>query len=58
MGFVNWSPHRHVHPQRFAETGYYTEHDKIIVGAIHAVYKNEAILGYAQRLQQTVARTG
>src|ERR1041385_4427755 len=46
-GFVNWSPHSHVDPQPFIEAGYYTEHHKIIAGAIHAGYKNEAILGYA-----------
>ncbi len=46
-GFVNWSPHSHVAPQPFLEAGYYTEHDKLIGGAIHAGYKNEAILGYA-----------
>jgi hypothetical protein len=47
VGFINWSPHSHVDPQPFIEAGYYTEHDKMIVGALHAVYKNEAILGYA-----------
>jgi hypothetical protein len=47
VGFVNWSPHLNVDPQPFIEAGYYTEHHKIIVGAIHAGYKNEAILGYA-----------
>ena len=47
VGFVNWSPHSHVDPQPFIEAGYYTEHDKMIVGAIHAAYKNEAFLGYA-----------
>ena len=46
-GFVNWSPHLDVDPQPFIEAGYYTEHHKVIVGAIHAGYKNEAILGYA-----------
>src|SRR5438128_179773 len=46
-GFVNWSPHLDVDPQPYIEAGYYTEHHKIIVGAIHAGYKNEAILGYA-----------
>jgi hypothetical protein len=46
-GFVNWSPHLNVDPQPFIEAGYYTEHHKIIVGVIHADYKNEAILGYA-----------
>ena len=47
VGFVNWSPHLDVDPQPYIEAGYYTEHHKIIVGAIHADYKNEAILGYA-----------
>jgi len=47
VGFVNWSPHLDVDPQPFIEAGYYTEHHKCIAGAIHAGYKNEAILGYA-----------
>ena len=47
VGFINWSPHSHVDPQPFIEAGYYTEHDKMIVGAVHAAYKNEAIVGYA-----------
>jgi hypothetical protein len=47
VGFVNWSPHLSVDPQPYIEAGYYTEHHKVIVGAIHAGYKNEAILGYA-----------
>jgi hypothetical protein len=47
MGFVNWSPHSHVDPQPYLEAGYYTEHHKIIAGAIHVGYRNEAILGYA-----------
>jgi hypothetical protein len=47
IGFVNWSPHLDVDPQPFIELGYYTEHNKLIAGAIHAGYKNEAILGYA-----------
>src|SRR5438309_7025518 len=47
IGFVNWSPHLDVDPQPYIEAGYYTEHNKFIVGAIHAGYKNEAILGYA-----------
>jgi len=47
VGFVNWSPHLNVDPQPYIEAGYYTEHNKFIVGAIHADYKNEAILGYA-----------
>src|SRR5205809_3365 len=52
-GFVNWSPHLNVDPQPYIETGYYTEHHKVIVGAIHAGYKNEAILGYAYDFNQT-----
>jgi len=52
-GFVNWSPHSDVDPQPFVEAGYYTEHNKFIVGAIHAGYKNEAILGYAYDFNQT-----
>ena len=47
IGFVNWSPRSHVDPQPYIEGGYYNEHHKIIVGAIHVDYKNEAILGYA-----------
>ena len=47
VGFANWSPHSNVDPQPFIEAGYYTEHHKIILGATHAGYKNEAILGYA-----------
>jgi hypothetical protein len=47
IGFINWSPHSHVDPQPFVEGGYYTKHDKLIGGAIHTGYKNEAILGYA-----------
>src|SRR5260370_2983512 len=47
VGFVNWSPHLDVDPQPYIEAGYYTEHHKVIAGAIHAGYKNEAILAYA-----------
>jgi hypothetical protein len=46
-GFANWSPHSHVDPQPYLEGGYYTEHQKFIVGATHVDYRNEAILGYA-----------
>ena len=53
VGFVNWSPHLDVDPQPYIEAGYYTEHNKFIVGAIHAGYKNEAILGYAYVFNQT-----
>jgi hypothetical protein len=53
VGFVNWSPHLDVDPQPYIEAGYYTEHHKFIAGAIHADYKNEAILGYAYDFNQT-----
>jgi hypothetical protein len=53
IGFVNWSPHLDVDPQPYIEAGYYTEHHKLIAGAIHAGYKNEAILGYAYDFNQT-----
>jgi hypothetical protein len=43
VGFVNWSPHLDVDPQPYIEAGY----------AIHASYKNEAILGYAYDFNQT-----
>lgn len=52
-GFINWSPHLGVDPQPFIEAGYYTKHQKFIAGAIHAGYKNEAILGYAYDFNQT-----
>src|SRR5216117_3980872 len=45
-GFVNWSPHSHVDPQPYLEAGYWSEHHKVIVGAIQVGYRNEAILGY------------
>src|SRR5437762_8877559 len=35
VGFVNWSPHLNVDPQPYIEIGYYTEHHKVIAGAIH-----------------------
>ncbi len=53
IGFLNWSPHSHVDPQPYIEAGYYTEHHKFIAGAIHAGYRNEAILGYAYDFNQT-----
>jgi len=53
VGFVNWSPHRNVDPQPFIEAGYCTEHQKFFAGAIHAGYKNEAIVGYAYDFNKT-----
>ena len=53
VGFVNWSPHSHVDPQPFIEAGYYTEHNKAIVGATHVDYRNEVILGYAYDFNKT-----
>ncbi|HEX4638889.1 MAG TPA: hypothetical protein VH170_05325 [Chthoniobacterales bacterium] len=53
VGFLNWSPHLGVDPQPYIEAGYYTEHHKFILGAVHAGYKNEAILGYAYDFNKT-----
>ena len=53
VGFVNWSPHRNVDPQPYIEAGYCTEHQKFFAGAIHAGYKNEAIVGYAYDFSKT-----
>jgi len=53
IGFTNWSPRQHVDPQPYIEAGYYLEHNKFIVGAIHAGYKNAAILGYAYDFNKT-----
>ncbi len=52
-GFINWSPQRGVDPQPFLEAGYYTEHHKFILGAIHADDRNQAILGYAWDYNKT-----
>jgi hypothetical protein len=46
-GFMNWSPKLHVDPQPYLEGGYYTEHNKFIIGATHVDFRNEVILGYA-----------
>jgi hypothetical protein len=53
VGFINWSPHLDVDPQPYVLGGYYLEHNKFIVGGIHAGYKNEAILGYAYDFNKT-----
>lgn len=53
VGFVNWSPHRDLDPQPYIEAGYCTEHQKFFAGAIHAGYKNEAIVGYAYDFNKT-----
>ena len=53
IGFTNWSPRQHVDPQPYIEAGYYLEHNKFIVGGIHAGYKNQAILGYAYDFNKT-----
>jgi len=52
-GFFDWSPHSHVDPKPFLEGGYYGEHQKFILGAVHAGYRNEAILGYAYDFNKT-----
>jgi hypothetical protein len=46
VGLVNWST-RGGGPQPFVEAGYYTEHHKLIAGAIKVGQRGEAILGYA-----------
>lgn len=53
VGAINWSPHSHVDPQPFIEAGYYTEHHKFIVGAIHVGSRDEAILGWANDFNKT-----
>jgi hypothetical protein len=53
VGFINWSPHMNVDPQPYIEAGYYGEHNKGMIGAIHADYKNELILGYAYDFNKT-----
>lgn len=52
-GFINWSPHSDVLPQPYIEAGYYTEHHKVILGAIHVGYRHEAIFGYAYDFNKT-----
>ena len=47
IGFTNWSPRSGVDPQPYIEAGYYTKHNKVIWGVIHAGYKTEGIFGYA-----------
>lgn len=53
IGAINWSPHSNVDPQPFIEAGYYTEHNKFIVGGIRAGSRTEAILGWAYDFNQT-----
>jgi hypothetical protein len=53
VGFINWSPHLDVDPQPYIEAGYFTEHNKGMIGAIHAGYKNEVLLGYAYDFNKT-----
>jgi hypothetical protein len=54
VGFINWSPHLNVDPQPYIEAGFWGEHHKGTIGAIHAGYKNEAILGYAYDFNKTL----
>jgi hypothetical protein len=53
VGAINWSPHSGVDPQPFIEVGYYTEHNKFILGGIRAGSRNEAILGWAYDFNET-----
>src|SRR5439155_828952 len=41
IGFINWSPHLNEDPQPFIEAGYWGDHHKVCIGAIHAGKKNE-----------------
>jgi len=51
-GFINWST-RGQKPQPFLEAGYYTEHDKLIGGAIQVDTRTEALLGWAHDFNPT-----
>ena len=53
VGFINWSPHSHIDPQPYIEGGYCTKHQKFFAGAVHAGYRNQAILGYAYDFNKT-----
>src|SRR5262249_7058180 len=46
-GFVNWSPDGDIDPQPFIVAGYYCNHHRIIAGATHVNFRQEALLGYA-----------
>lgn len=45
-GFINWST-RGSAPQPLLEGGYYTEHEKVMAGAVRVGDRNEALLGFA-----------
>jgi ABC-type oligopeptide transport system substrate-binding subunit len=51
-GFINWSSHGGS-PQPLLEGGYYTEHDKFMLGAIRVRDHDEAILGWAHDFNPT-----
>jgi hypothetical protein len=53
IGFLNWSPHSHVDPQPFAVAGYYLDRHEFVVGATHADFRNEALVGYAYDFNET-----
>src|SRR5438309_10558835 len=46
IGFINWSLHLDDDPQPFIDAGHWGEHHKVCLGALHAGYKYEAIIGY------------
>ena len=50
---LNWSPHSHVDPQPFAVAGYYLDRHEFVVGATHADFRNEALVGYAYDFNET-----
>jgi len=51
-GFINWSTLGDS-PQPLLEGGYYTDHDKFIVGGLRSGNRNEAILGWAHDFDPT-----
>jgi hypothetical protein len=53
IGFLNWSPHSDVDPQPFAVAGYYFGRHQFVAGAMHADFRNEALLGYAYDFNET-----
>ena len=51
-GFINWST-RGQKPQPFLDAGYYTEHDKLLGGAIQVDSRTEALAGWAHDFNPT-----
>ncbi len=51
-GFINWSTSG-VAPQPLLEGGYYTEHEKVMAGAVRVGNRDEALLGWAYDFNPT-----